>query len=336
MIKNKLEIINDIKGDYSFYATYIYNNRCFFNIKRLDCENDGIESIILRIYDVKEKYNFEDIKLESRKELDFTFNIFTKMFLEMIDYNYQQKIPKIIIQTSKYDKNINQIHNNVINTLIELNPEYEYNFFTDAQRRIFICDNFDENVLKAYDTLIPGAFKADLFRYCYLYIHGGCYFDDKTIIRKPLRDIIRNDDELLLCIDYEFRNSNNRRHGNSYLNSIIMTVEKNDNIKILISECVNNILYNQDKFYKLMENNVVCDMLLLTGPRLVFEVLKNRITDNNLRFKHIIKEHNRGNYKNFMIIDIDTNELIFTKSHCKYFDQQHYSFLWLNKNIFIK
>ena len=61
------------------------------------------------------------------------------------------------------------------------NPDYKYIFY-DAQQRIdFIKQNFQRPVLTAYSDIIPGAFKADLFRYCVLYIKGGIYADSDTI-----------------------------------------------------------------------------------------------------------------------------------------------------------
>ena len=50
-------------------------------------------------------------------------------------------------------------------------------FYDDKECRDFIKEHFHKNVLLAYDALIPGAFKADLFRYCELYINGGWWFD---------------------------------------------------------------------------------------------------------------------------------------------------------------
>ena len=57
------------------------------------------------------------------------------------------------------------------------NPGYEYVFYDDKECRDFIKKHFHKSVLHAYDALIPGAFKADLFRYCELYINGGWWFD---------------------------------------------------------------------------------------------------------------------------------------------------------------
>jgi mannosyltransferase OCH1-like enzyme len=41
----------------------------------------------------------------------------------------------------------------------------------------FIKNHFRPEILKAYDSLKPYAFKSDLWRYCVLYIHGGIYMD---------------------------------------------------------------------------------------------------------------------------------------------------------------
>lgn len=45
------------------------------------------------------------------------------------------------------------------------NPDYEYTFFDKYDRLEFIKEHFSKDVLDAYLTLIPGAFKADLWRY---------------------------------------------------------------------------------------------------------------------------------------------------------------------------
>ena len=59
------------------------------------------------------------------------------------------------------------------------NPEYEHRLFDDTECRTFIEENFPVQVLYAYDSLIPGAYKADLWRYCVLYLNGGVYLDIK-------------------------------------------------------------------------------------------------------------------------------------------------------------
>ena len=46
-----------------------------------------------------------------------------------------------------------------------LNPKFNYFLFDDNDCREFIRLNFRPDVLNAYDRLIPGAYKADLWRY---------------------------------------------------------------------------------------------------------------------------------------------------------------------------
>lgn len=52
--------------------------------------------------------------------------------------------------------------------------------FDDAACRFMIARYFPERVLAAYDALIPTAFKADLWRYCALFLYGGFYADSKS------------------------------------------------------------------------------------------------------------------------------------------------------------
>ena len=51
--------------------------------------------------------------------------------------------------------------------------------FNDDECRAFIAREYPSDVLDAYDNLIPTAFKADLWRYCVLYMYGGVYLDIK-------------------------------------------------------------------------------------------------------------------------------------------------------------
>jgi mannosyltransferase OCH1-like enzyme len=59
------------------------------------------------------------------------------------------------------------------------NPQFEYFLYDDADCLKFIQDHFQENVVNAFRRLIPGAYKADLWRCCVMYIHGGIYLDIK-------------------------------------------------------------------------------------------------------------------------------------------------------------
>ena len=98
-------------------------------------------------------------------------------------------IPKKIFQTWETNQVTPGMYDAVY-TWIDKNPDWEYHFFDKDDRRNFIKDNFPKKVLDAYDNLIPGAYKADLWRYCVLYIHGGVYTDIKAVLLLGLNDVI--------------------------------------------------------------------------------------------------------------------------------------------------
>ena len=68
-----------------------------------------------------------------------------------------------------------------VTAIREANPAFEYRLFDAAERRDFLVENFSVEVVDAYDTLVPNAFKADLWRYCVLYLRGGFYVDMKFV-----------------------------------------------------------------------------------------------------------------------------------------------------------
>lgn len=50
-----------------------------------------------------------------------------------------------------------------------------------------IADHFDRDVLRAFRCLRPYAYKADLFKYCVLHVHGGWYADAGTrVLQRPM------------------------------------------------------------------------------------------------------------------------------------------------------
>ena len=53
----------------------------------------------------------------------------------------------------------------------------KYTIYNDGEIKNFLTKHFNEEVLWAYNSLQPYAYKACLARYCILYIKGGWYFD---------------------------------------------------------------------------------------------------------------------------------------------------------------
>lgn len=97
-----------------------------------------------------------------------------------------RRIPLFLFQTWQTQ----QLPSNMascVRDLISANPEFKYQFYDDERCRTFIQSHFPEDVLHAYDTFIPGAYKADLWRYCILYVYGGIYVDIKYRCVPPFK-----------------------------------------------------------------------------------------------------------------------------------------------------
>lgn len=78
---------------------------------------------------------------------------------------------------------------------------WEYKFWDDEQAASFLSTHFPAEVREAYDALMPGAFKADLFRYCVLLIHGGVYADVDIMLESALDLSVAPDIGFMVPID---------------------------------------------------------------------------------------------------------------------------------------
>ena len=110
-------------------------------------------------------------------------------------------IPKIIHQTW-YETVTKEKYPNM-SRLIESFKQsgWEYQFYDDESAARFLQSHFPPQVLDAYKSIIPGAFKADLFRYCVLLIHGGVYADMDVLLESHLDDLLTNDIGFMVPID---------------------------------------------------------------------------------------------------------------------------------------
>ena len=142
------------------------------------------------------------------------------------------KIPKIIHQTFKtrgVPENIAQ----AIYAWINHNLDYEYRYYDDHDQREYIRSHFDERTLAAYDSLIPGAYKADLWRYCVIYREGGVYIDVKMGPLVSLSQIIPSDTDLVIVND---------THDGTLYNAFFAATAKHPAILKTIDVVVNRVL----------------------------------------------------------------------------------------------
>lgn len=111
------------------------------------------------------------------------------------------RIPRVMYKTGKTE----QVPDDVValgREFVQKNPGWRVQYFGDAAAREFIDYHFDQNVVHAFDALKPGAFKADLFRLCVLYVRGGVYSDLSQRLLTPIRNIVdTRADELVFVAD---------------------------------------------------------------------------------------------------------------------------------------
>ena len=110
-----------------------------------------------------------------------------------------RKIPYNLFQTFK-TKDISPALQTFLDTWKEHNPEYTYKFYDDDMCDTFMKE-FDVRAWKAYRRIIPGAFKADLWRYCVLYKYGGVYADIDTMCLGKIDDFLNHATEFVTPVN---------------------------------------------------------------------------------------------------------------------------------------
>lgn len=75
----------------------------------------------------------------------------------------------------------------------DLNPEYNIDFSLDVDCVKFLESEFHRNIAELFIYIPRGMYKADLWRLCKLYIHGGVYADIDLIPFVPISDSITDD-----------------------------------------------------------------------------------------------------------------------------------------------
>jgi mannosyltransferase OCH1-like enzyme len=107
------------------------------------------------------------------------YNKKIKLNLENTDENIEDTAIPLHIYQTWHTNTLPKYMQECVDKLKERNPEFQYHFYNDADCRNYIKDNYNKDVLHAFDKLKPGAYKADLWRYCILYKKGGIYLDIK-------------------------------------------------------------------------------------------------------------------------------------------------------------
>lgn len=138
------------------------------------------------------------------------------------------------------DGNMHSIISKRSQKLQKLYQECDCKVYTNSALEDLIKKNFDSDVYDAYNNLVPYTFKADLGRFCILYLIGGWYFDIGINLMKK----IKIDESIDL---FFFRDLDTKFCLSPVTNAIIFTKEKRNPIFL---ECIKKITENvKNKFY---------------------------------------------------------------------------------------
>jgi mannosyltransferase OCH1-like enzyme len=87
---------------------------------------------------------------------------------------------------SDADQELSPFLRHAVSTVKNAFPNDNHTVYNKNSLREFIADNYDADVLGAYDALRPYSYKADLGRFCLLNKLGGWYFDIAVRVMNPV------------------------------------------------------------------------------------------------------------------------------------------------------
>ena len=225
-------------------------------------------------------------------------------------------IPTDIYQTW-HSKDLPPKMRKCVEQLKTQNPEFNVHLYDENDCREFIKNNFQKDVLYAFDSLVPAAYKADLWRYCIMYKKGGIYLDIKYQCTNGFKFIQLADKEYFVLERPGFWKD--EQFG--IYNALIISKPGNQ----MLLDCIEQIVKNvKNKFYGL-------NSLYPTGPGLVGEQYFKDSSKSYHDFELFYHHPEKIIYKNIVIL----------KGYPEYREEQKntqktasYHELWSNKQIY--
>jgi mannosyltransferase OCH1-like enzyme len=127
----------------------------------------------------------------------------------------------------------------IARTWREWNPGFAYTLFDDAACAALISDRFGARVASAYARIGPGAFRADLWRYCELYANGGVYVDIDTACLGAVYDVLDPSASLAVPVDLDPTN---------LFNAFVAAAPEHPVMRMCIDAVVENVEANKPQF----------------------------------------------------------------------------------------
>jgi mannosyltransferase OCH1-like enzyme len=224
------------------------------------------------ITDECQSVSLENIYSKRTIEISTTFKLIQSSAKKLHD------IPKIIHQSYKGPLRVTNLK--ACQSWKYYNPSFEYKYWNDDDCRNLIKMNFSNDVFKVYDRLYAGAFKADIFRLCVLYLEGGIWADISTLCASPVGLLLSENINLVTAYDGPAQNDD---FVGVIWQAFIVSPKGSPIIKSILDFTINKLLNtsNFEKMYPWFKNkNCIHGPLTVTGP-FVFATALNSFMGRN-------------------------------------------------------
>jgi len=230
------------------------------NARNINYKEENI--ITCELLDINNNWIYNELKIDLNYEYINNDGYLFKVNNELKHI----EIPKNIFQTHKsfnYVKKNKNLRYSYISWYRNY-PKYNYQFYNDQECYDFIKNNFDENVLKAYEKCPLNVMKADLWRYCIIFKYGGIYGDmDAVLLTNP--DNFMKKSYLILTPE---------DNGIFFCNWTFAAPKESPILYTIINESVKRIL----EIKEIKGEHIVHE---LTGPALMTFAIEKYLKENN-------------------------------------------------------
>lgn len=261
----------------------------------------------------------------------FNLNLFTykKLSKKTKSSIYKTLSKPIRIFRTNYELIVDkEMYYNCHEKWFELNNNIEMLWFDNYDSEKFMKSQ-NEEIYNAYKILIPGAFKADLFRLCILYNYGGVYVDAQSKPFISIKKMIKlaNNCSFISVLDCKIS-------GGGIHNGFIISKPGHPFLK----KCIENIIHN------VKNRKYTNHSLAVTGPLCLYNSIKNFTNNINLGLNVCNEE-----YLNFYLFKFswgpyqyiyENNIRLLSKKYSFFtfiyekLKKNAYKKLWINKKIY--
>ena len=209
-------------------------------------------------------------------------------------------------------------------SVMESAPGASYTFYDAEERRKYIKTHYP-SALKPYDSLLPGAYRCDIFRYIRLYVEGGVYLDSPYSVspkRTMFGDVINKNDEFVAAWDIPIVRE---RKYKAVFNGFIASVPKHPILHELIETALRHV----------RKQDYLDTALSITGPVMMGRVME-RIEASTMKGVRLLDHENSAisDEKGLILFtrypEYDTDRMVLENGVPRYGD------LWDSKNVYKK